>query len=211
MRLRTLIDNLNYVELINIDGFMSEIEGISYNSKKTQPDDVFICLTGEHVDGHEYAEEAVANGACLCIVERILNLDIPQIVVSDTTEAIAQISDLFYSSPSGNKVVSTIPETADSEFDFNEALNPNLSLKDIMADLLTEKNDEVASYDEAKTRTEIEQGQSQSRVELLESGFIRNPVIKTKQPKNTTIDKVIKKPTFEKRFLSIQNIVKDSK
>ena len=100
MRLRTLIDNLDYIELVNIEGFMSEIEGISYNSKKTQPGDMFICLTGEHVDGHEYAEEAVTNGACLCIVERRLALDVPQIVVSDTTEAIAQISDLFYSSPS---------------------------------------------------------------------------------------------------------------
>ena len=100
MRLRTLIDNINYIELVNIDGFYSEIEGISYNSKKTKPDDVFICLTGEHVDGHEYAEEAVTNGACLCVVERRLNLDIPQIVVQDTMVAMAQISDLFYSSPS---------------------------------------------------------------------------------------------------------------
>ncbi len=100
MRLRTLIDNLDYIELVNIEGFYNEIEGISYNSKKTQHDDVFICLTGEHVDGHEYAEEAVTNGACLCIVERRLNLDIPQIVVADTSQVIAQVSDLFYSSPS---------------------------------------------------------------------------------------------------------------
>ena len=100
MRLRTIIDNINYVDLIGIERFYSEIEGISYNSKKTQPDDVFICLTGEHVDGHEYAEEAVSNGACLCVVERILNLDIPQIVVSNTQEALAQIYDIFYSSPS---------------------------------------------------------------------------------------------------------------
>jgi UDP-N-acetylmuramoyl-L-alanyl-D-glutamate--2,6-diaminopimelate ligase len=100
MRLRTLINELNYVDLVGTEGFLTEINGISYNSKKTKPNDMFICLTGEHVDGHEYAEEAVQNGACLCIVERQLNLDIPQIVVSDTQEAIAQISDLFYSSPS---------------------------------------------------------------------------------------------------------------
>ena len=100
MRLNTLVDNINYVELVNTDDFDSEIMGISYNSKKTKPEDMFICLTGEHVDGHEYAEEAVSNGACLCIVERRLNLDVPQIVVSDTTEAMAQISDLFYASPS---------------------------------------------------------------------------------------------------------------
>lgn len=100
MRFKTLIDNIDYIDLVNTEDFCSEIEGISYNSKKTQRDDIFICLTGEHVDGHEYAEEAVLNGACICVVERILNLDIPQIVVQDTTEAMAQISDIFYSSPS---------------------------------------------------------------------------------------------------------------
>lgn len=100
MRLRTLVDEINYIELVNMEDMSVDIKGISYNSKKTQPDDVFVCLTGEHVDGHEFAEEAVANGACVCVVERILNLDVPQIVVSDTTELIAQISDLFYASPS---------------------------------------------------------------------------------------------------------------
>ena len=100
MRLRTLIDNLDYIDLRGIEGFYTEIEGISYNSKKTQPDDVFVCLSGEHVDGHEYAEEAVANGACVCVVERILNLDVPQVVVADTQMALAQIADLFYASPS---------------------------------------------------------------------------------------------------------------
>ena len=100
MKLRTLIDNIDYLELVDIDGFYNEIEGISYNSKRTQNDDVFICLTGEHVDGHEYADEAVQNGACLCIVERRLNLEIPQIVVANTSEALAQVADLFYASPS---------------------------------------------------------------------------------------------------------------
>ena len=100
MRLRTLTENISYLELVNFEDYTDEIGGISYNSKKTKRGDLFICLTGEHVDGHEYAEEAVANGAMACVVERRLNLDIPQIVVSDTTEAIAEISDLFYSSPS---------------------------------------------------------------------------------------------------------------
>lgn len=100
MRIRTLTDNLNYIELVNMEDFSGEIMGISYNSKKTKPDDIFVCLVGEHVDGHEYAEEAVSNGAVVCVVERRLNLDIPQIVVSDTSQVIAEIADLFYSSPS---------------------------------------------------------------------------------------------------------------
>ena len=100
MKLRNLIDSINYIELVNVNNMSEEIMGISYNSKKTVPNDLFICLTGEHVDGHEYAEEAFDNGACVCVVERTLNLDVPQIVVEDTSEAIAQISDLLYNSPS---------------------------------------------------------------------------------------------------------------
>ena len=100
MKLRTLIDNINYIELVNMDNMSVEVMGLSYNSKKTVPNDLFVCLTGEHVDGHEYAEEAFNNGAIAFIVEKRLNLDVPQIVVSDTSEIIAQISDLFYGSPS---------------------------------------------------------------------------------------------------------------
>lgn len=100
MKLRTLIDNINYIDLANVDDTSIEINGISYNSKKTQPDDIFVCLEGEHVDGHEYAEEAMANGACACLAQKRLNLDIPQIIVPDTSAAIAQLSDFFYSSPS---------------------------------------------------------------------------------------------------------------
>lgn len=100
MRLQNLIESIDYIELVNLEDLSGEIEGISYNSKKTQPNDIFVCLTGEHVDGHEYAEEALANGAIACVVERRLNLDAPQIVVADTSEMIAKIADLLYVSPS---------------------------------------------------------------------------------------------------------------
>ena len=100
MRLRTLIDEIDYIELVNLEDMSYEIEGISYNSKKAKPNDIFICLTGEHVDGHEFAEEAAANGAVVFVVERRLNFDVPQIVVSSTEEMIAKLSSLFYGNPS---------------------------------------------------------------------------------------------------------------
>lgn len=100
MRVKDFIDNIDYIELVNIDNVIDDIENISYNSKKTKPGDIFICLTGEHVDGHEYAEEAYSNGAVICVVERRLNSSIPQIVVRSTEETIAKISNLFYSNPS---------------------------------------------------------------------------------------------------------------
>ena len=100
MKLRNLINTLNYIELVNCEDTSIELGGISYNSKKTQPNDIFICLSGEHVDGHEYAEEAVSNGAVVCVVERRLNLDIPQIVVESTESIIAKISSEYYGNPS---------------------------------------------------------------------------------------------------------------
>lgn len=100
MKLRNLIDTIDYIELVNCEDTSVEFEGVSYNSKRTQPNDIFICLSGEHVDGHEFAVEAVDNGAVACVVERRLNLDIPQIVVSDTASVLAQISAEYYANPS---------------------------------------------------------------------------------------------------------------
>lgn len=100
MRLGNLIKEIDFIELVNVEDYDEEIENISYNSKKTKPNDIFVCLTGEHVDGHEFAEEAIANGAIACVVERRLTIDTPQIVVSSTAEMIAKISHIFYSEPS---------------------------------------------------------------------------------------------------------------
>ena len=97
-----------------------------------------------------------------------------------------------------------------SVFDFNEALNPNLSLKDIMADLMADKEDEEVIVHSKELEAKREE-QKQQKIELLESGFIRNPVISQKPAENRTIDPLKKKPTFEKKFLSIQSILKDTK
>ena len=66
MKRSTIIDNIDYLELVNTEDFIGDIEGVSYNSKKTKRDDVFICLSGEHVDGHEFAEEAVVRDRAEC-------------------------------------------------------------------------------------------------------------------------------------------------
>jgi len=99
MNLRNLVEEINYIDLINLDEMVDEVEGISYNSKNTKPNDLFICLSGEHVDGHEYAKEAMANGAIACVVERRLSSDIPQILVESTTESMARLANALYDRP----------------------------------------------------------------------------------------------------------------
>lgn len=131
--------------------------------------------------------------------------------IEEKDVAINRLNEIFYEAPTKKTVVSNIPQTSDSVFDFNEALNPNISLKDIMADLMEEKPEEEVKQYSASSITEIQRAEQRSKIELLESGFLRTPSIKnpSAQTKNKTIDNVNYKPTFEKRFLSIQNITKE--
>ena len=99
MKLDELIEYLDYKDLINFKNI--DITGISYNSKTTKKGDIFICLIGEHTDGHEFAKMAIDNGAAALLVERkVEGTKIPQVVVSSTRHKIADIADRFYSSQS---------------------------------------------------------------------------------------------------------------
>lgn len=98
MKLETLIENLKYEELINFEDV--EITGISYNSKTTKSGDIFVCLVGEHSDGHDYFKSAVESGAKAFMVEREIDCHLPQVVVKSTRRQIADIADKFYNSPS---------------------------------------------------------------------------------------------------------------
>ncbi|MDE6138421.1 MAG: UDP-N-acetylmuramoyl-L-alanyl-D-glutamate--2,6-diaminopimelate ligase, partial [Candidatus Gastranaerophilales bacterium] len=99
MKLDELIEYLKYEDLINFKNV--EISGISYNSKTTKNGDIFICLTGEHADGHEFAQMAIENGAAALLVERkVEGVKVPQVQVDSTRHKIADIADRFYSSPS---------------------------------------------------------------------------------------------------------------
>ncbi len=99
MKLDELIEYLDYKDLINFKNV--NITGISYNSKTTKKGDIFVCLVGEHTDGHEFAKSAIENGAAALLVEKKVDgTKIPQVVVSSTRHKIADIADRFYSSPS---------------------------------------------------------------------------------------------------------------
>ena len=99
MKLDELIEYLDYKDLINFKNI--DITGISYNSKTTKKGDIFVCLIGEHTDGHEFAQNAIEAGAAALLVERkVEGTKIPQVVVASTRHKIADIADRFYSSPS---------------------------------------------------------------------------------------------------------------
>ncbi|MBQ9688813.1 UDP-N-acetylmuramoyl-L-alanyl-D-glutamate--2,6-diaminopimelate ligase, partial [bacterium] len=98
MKLEELIENLHYKELLNFKNV--DINGISYNSQTTKKDDIFVCISGEHTDGHKFYQKAVEAGASAFMVETPLETHLPQIVVESTKRQIADIAGKFYDYPS---------------------------------------------------------------------------------------------------------------
>jgi UDP-N-acetylmuramoyl-L-alanyl-D-glutamate--2,6-diaminopimelate ligase len=60
---------------------------------------LFFCVPGEKVDGHEFAAVAVEAGAVGLVVERELDLDVAQVVVSDARAAMAPLAARFWGDP----------------------------------------------------------------------------------------------------------------
>ncbi|MCJ8006175.1 UDP-N-acetylmuramoyl-L-alanyl-D-glutamate--2,6-diaminopimelate ligase [Lederbergia wuyishanensis] len=96
MKLHTLLKS---IPLINLPDNNPEITSIVNNHRQVKPGSLFICITGHVFDGHAFAKEAVDKGAVAILSERILDLDIPVIVVKDTTRAMAILADSFYGNP----------------------------------------------------------------------------------------------------------------
>ena len=73
--------------------------------KSTQ--NVFVCIRGNRMDGHVYAEEAVERGAAVLVAERELE-GIPEkvtvLVVKDSREALAQLSCAWEDDPAQHLV-----------------------------------------------------------------------------------------------------------
>ena len=84
-------------ELIGRD---TEVRELVYNSRKVKHGDVFCCIMGTFADGHKYAQQAVDAGAAALVVERKLDIDVPQILVEDTRIAMAEMAAAYYGYPS---------------------------------------------------------------------------------------------------------------
>ncbi|WP_126426001.1 UDP-N-acetylmuramoyl-L-alanyl-D-glutamate--2,6-diaminopimelate ligase [Brevibacillus marinus] len=76
-----------------------EITGMTADSRQVQPGDLFICVSGFTVDGHNFAAEAARRGAVAVVAERAVDVACTTVLVPDTRRAMAVLADRFYGSP----------------------------------------------------------------------------------------------------------------
>ena len=72
------------------DATMPVTAPVTLDSRDVQLGGLFAALDGEHVDGHDFAAQAIASGASAVIASR--PVDEPCIVVDDVTVALAQLA-----------------------------------------------------------------------------------------------------------------------
>jgi UDP-N-acetylmuramoyl-L-alanyl-D-glutamate--2,6-diaminopimelate ligase len=77
-----------------------EVGDLAYDARSVVPGSLFFCVPGSRADGHDFAPEAVERGAVALVVERRLDLPVPQVVVGDARAAMAPVADVFFGEPS---------------------------------------------------------------------------------------------------------------
>lgn len=95
MRLHTLLQQVNTVSpLPDV-----EITQLCRDSRKITVGCAFVCIRGTGVDSHEFAAEALKNGAAVVVVERDMGLS-SQVIVENGREAWAQMCVNWFGNPS---------------------------------------------------------------------------------------------------------------
>jgi len=70
-----------------------DFEGFSIDTRSISNNQIYIALIGKNFDGHRFLEEAQLKGAAAVIVNKLDQLDIPQLVVDDTLGFIKEVAN----------------------------------------------------------------------------------------------------------------------
>lgn len=89
----TLHDIQGFLPDAQITGERSlRVTGVSTDSRTLASGELFVALTGERFDGHEFLPVAIERGAAAVLVSRPVATSLPTITVSDTRHALGELA-----------------------------------------------------------------------------------------------------------------------
>ena len=98
MLLRKLTENMPY--LAETRGSLdTEILTLCSNSREKAEGGLFFCIPGARFDAHDYAPQAVANGCVALVVDHYVDVDVPQVKVTNVRAAMSLMAAAFYGNP----------------------------------------------------------------------------------------------------------------
>ncbi len=117
MTLGELLDEAR-VTPISIEGDLdADITGIQHDSRQVSPGDLFVCVKGLSLDGHDFATQAVERGAVAIVASgEIAALSASEglkaiVLVDDTNAILSALAGAFYGHPSQSLAVVGITGT----------------------------------------------------------------------------------------------------
>jgi UDP-N-acetylmuramoyl-L-alanyl-D-glutamate--2,6-diaminopimelate ligase len=109
MQLERLIAALAPTDVVG--GAAVEIRELAYDAREVPRGSLFFCVPGASADGHDFAADAVRQGAVAVVVERLLELDVPQVVVPSVRAAMPRAATAFFGDPTAELPVAAITGT----------------------------------------------------------------------------------------------------
>jgi UDP-N-acetylmuramoyl-L-alanyl-D-glutamate--2,6-diaminopimelate ligase len=98
VRLASLLGEVDVVEAVgDIDTVV--VTAVTQDSVAVVPGALYCCVPGFRTDGHELAGAVVAAGAGALLVERRLDVAVPQVVVPSARRAVAAVAAAFHGHP----------------------------------------------------------------------------------------------------------------
>ena len=98
MELANLIGTIGPLEVRG--GATGQITALTYDAAAAVPGALHFCVPGFRADGHDFAGLAAERGASALVVERFLDIDLPQLRVRSSRAAMGPAADTFYGHPS---------------------------------------------------------------------------------------------------------------
>jgi UDP-N-acetylmuramoyl-L-alanyl-D-glutamate--2,6-diaminopimelate ligase len=109
MQLDRLIAALEPTEVANAAPL--QIADLAYDTRAVSPGSLFFCVPGATVDGHELAPRALAAGAVALVVERVVDVAVPQLVVPSVRAAMPLAANQFFDRPSHELEIAAVTGT----------------------------------------------------------------------------------------------------
>ncbi len=97
MKLRSVLAGVPVAEWFGDAGV--EVGDLAYASPQVRKGSLFFCVRGARADGHDFAAAAVAAGAVALVVERPIDLSVPQARVPNARAAMAPAAATFFGDP----------------------------------------------------------------------------------------------------------------
>lgn len=90
--MRLLLSEIANILACKLPKIDADVTGAVIDSRKVEDGSLFVALSGEYLDGHDYLDQARLAGASAALVSELRDDDLPQLLVDDVVAAFGEIA-----------------------------------------------------------------------------------------------------------------------